>query len=101
MRDNIYMNPYRWGELWAREQGSEGKEYVSIRSVEEKGSVTTLNYPVRSGPHYITNDIGSDPHRTRMTYRGVPGARRSCVILQFCIGSYCTGRVPNWGACYD
>jgi hypothetical protein len=41
-------------------------------------SVTTLNYPVRSGPHYITNDIGSDLYRTRVTYRGVPGARWSC-----------------------
>jgi hypothetical protein len=36
--------------------------------------VMTPNYLVRSGPHYITNDIGSDPHRTRVTYCGVPGA---------------------------
>jgi phage pi2 protein 07 len=40
--------------------------------------VTTPNYPVCSGPHYITYDIGSNLYRTRMTYRGVPGARRSC-----------------------
>jgi hypothetical protein len=50
------------------------------RSIESPTcpAVTTPNYPVRSGPHYITNDIGSDLYRTRVTYRGVPGARRSC-----------------------
>jgi hypothetical protein len=36
--------------------------------------VMTLNYPVHSGPHYITSNIGSDPHRTHVTYCGVPGA---------------------------
>jgi hypothetical protein len=64
-------------------------------------SVMTPNYLVCSGPHYITNDIGSDSNWTHVTYRGVPGAQQSCVILSFCIGSYCAGHVPNWGACYD
>jgi hypothetical protein len=63
--------------------------------------VMTLNYPVCSRPHYITNDLGSDLHRTHVTYCGVPGPQRSCVILQFCIGSHCLGHIPNWGACYD
>jgi hypothetical protein len=38
-----------------------------------------------------------DPHDILWSTR----SPTELLILQFCIGSYCAGHVPNWGACYD
>jgi hypothetical protein len=45
-------------------------------------------------------------HRVRSVLdpRDISWSTRSLtelLILQFCIGSYCVGHLPNWGACYD
>jgi hypothetical protein len=85
----------KWGSSCHRSKYVQVDSILALTGCYNPELSGTLRTTLHHQQHRVRSV--SDPHDILRSTR----SPTELLILQFCIGSYCMGHIPNWGACYD